>query len=143
MAETCGETNVFGEDVIFTCRLMKGHQGFHSDSAVYDDKSWWSFRWGNANMVIPERSDRMRRIENLEEKLNKDNDTIFTVSLRAMRGRIYPVLYTDWMWFSMDKIVQIQKVLEEFGLKIIAIGANLDMHGVHGMYIETEEDNSV
>ncbi len=55
MAETCGETNVFGEDVIFTCRLMKGHRGFHSDGAVYGDKSWWSFRWGNANdMVIPE-----------------------------------------------------------------------------------------
>ena len=85
----------------------------------------------------------MNGIEDLEEKLNKDNDTIFTVSLRALRGRIYPVLYTDSMWFPMDEIIRIEKILKEFRLKIITIGANLDMHGVHGMYIETEEDNSV
>ena len=55
----CGETRVFREKVVFGCTLMKGHEGFHSDSAVYDDKSWWSFRWGNANdMVISERSDQ-------------------------------------------------------------------------------------
>lgn len=75
----------------------------------------------------------MNGIEDLEEKLNKDNDiTIFTVSLRA---RITPVLYTDSMWFPMDEIIRIERILKEFGLKIHAIGANLD---VHGMYIETE-----
>ena len=143
MAEICGEKKVVEENVIFTCRLMKGHQGFHSASAVYDDKSWWVFRWGNANMIIPERNDRMRGIKELEEKLNKNNDTIFTVSLRALRGRVYPVLYTDSMRFPMDEIIRIEKILKEFGLEIIAIGANLDLHGVHGMYIETEEDNDV
>lgn len=137
MAEICGEKKVVEENVIFTCRLMKGHQGFHSASAVYDGKirlsGLWSFRWGDANdMVIPEGSDRMKEIENLEEKLNKVSDTIFTVSLR---GRIHPVLYTDWMWLSMDKIVKIQKVLKEFGLKIYSIGAGLY---ADGMYIETE-----
>ena len=142
MAE-CGETNVFGKNVIFTCTLMRGHEDFHSCSAVYNDKSWWVFRWGNANMIIPERNDRMRGIKELEEKLNKNNDTIFTVSLRALRGRVYPVLYTDSMLFPMDEIIRIEKILKEFGLEIIAIGANLDLHGVHGMYIETEEDNSV
>lgn len=74
----------------------------------------------------------MNGIEDLEEKLNKDNDTIFTVSLR---GRVNPVLYTDSMWFPMDEIIRIERILKEFGLKIHAIGANLD---VHGMYIETE-----
>ena len=75
----------------------------------------------------------MKGIEDLEEKLNKDNDiTIFTVSLRA---RITPVLYTDSMWFPMDEITKVEKILNEFGLKIHAIGADLD---VHGMYIETE-----
>ena len=75
----------------------------------------------------------MNGIEDLEEKLNKDNDiTIFTVSLRA---RINPVLYTDSMWFPMDEITKVEKILNEFGLKIHAICANLD---VHGMYIETE-----
>ena len=75
----------------------------------------------------------MKGIEDLEEKLNKDNDiTIFTVSLRA---RITPVLYTDSMWFPMDEITKVEKILNEFGLKIHAIGADLD---VHGLYIETE-----
>ena len=74
----------------------------------------------------------MNGIEDLEEKLNKDNDTIFTVSLR---GRVNPVLYTDSMWFPMDEIIRIERILKEFGLKIHAIGADLD---VHGLYIETE-----
>ena len=83
----------------------------------------------------------MKGIEDLEEKLNKDNDiTFFTVSLRV---GVNPVLYTDSMWFPMDEIIRIEKILKEFGLEIIAIGANLDLHGVHGMYIETEEDNDV
>ena len=74
----------------------------------------------------------MKGIEDLEEKLNKDNDiTRFTV----MRWS-NPVLYTDSMWFPMDEITKVEKILNEFGLKIHAIGANLD---VHGMYIETEE----
>lgn len=58
MAE-CGETKAFGKKVVFTCNMVKGHEGFHSDSAVYNDTSWWHFRWGNANdMVVPEKSDQ-------------------------------------------------------------------------------------
>lgn len=58
MAETCGVKYIYNENVTFTCNLMKGHAGFHSDSMVYMDKRWNSFRWGNANdMVIPERDD--------------------------------------------------------------------------------------
>ena len=74
-----------------------------------------------------------KEIEDLEDKLNKDNDiTFFTVSLRV---GVNPVLYTDSMWFPMDEISKIEKILNDFGLKIYAIGADV---GVHGMYIETE-----
>ena len=73
-----------------------------------------------------------KEIEDLEDKLNKDNDTIFTVSLR---GSVNPVLYTDSMWFPMDEITKVEKILNEFGLKIHAIGAEPD---ADGMYIETE-----
>ena len=76
----------------------------------------------------------MNRIEDLEERLNKDNDITRFIVMRWSN----PVLYTDSMWFSMNEITKVEKILNEFGLKIHAIGANLD---AHGMYIETEKES--
>ena len=73
----------------------------------------------------------MNRIEELEKKLNKDEFRKFTAS---MRGVANPALYTNTMLFLMDEISEIEKILNEFGLKIHAIGADLDGDG---MYIET------
>ena len=61
--------------------------------------------------------------------------TAFGKTTYKIDGREVPKEEYEKSVNAMDEITKVEKILNEFGLKIHAIGADLD---VHGLYIETE-----